>query len=102
MHVFYVKATKKKKGGIEKIVAMRNVKIRQHPNTANADKAVYVLSENTITLTGTEKERPHLIGEDGQRMTADVFVVDKLTGDVSGQNISIEAVTTQGEEEESP
>jgi len=100
MHVFYAKATKKKKGGIEKIIAMKNVKIRQHPNTAFADKAVYILNENTITLTGTEKERPVLTGEDGQRMTADVFVVDRITGDVSGNNIAIEAIPTEESEED--
>jgi len=100
MHVFYSKASKKKKGGIEKIIAMQNVKIRQHPNTVVADKAVYLLQENTITLTGTDKERPILTGEDGQRMTADVFVVDRITGDFSGQNITIETLATEEVQDE--
>ena len=100
MHVFYTKATKKKKAGMEKIIAMKNVKIRQHPNTVVADKAVYLLQENTITLTGTDKERPILTGEDGQRMTADVFVVDRITGDFSGQNITIETLATEEVQDE--
>ena len=100
MHVFYAKATKNKKAGMEKIIALKNVKIRQHPNTAKADKAVYILEDNTITLTGTPEERPVVTGEDGQRMTADVFVVNRITGDVSGQNISIEAIPTEETSEE--
>ena len=91
MHVFYSKATKTTKGGIEKIVAIDNVKIRQSPNTATATKAVYLLKDQTITLTGTEKEKPVLISEDGQRMKSDFFIIHRETETIESGQVTIES-----------
>jgi lipopolysaccharide transport protein LptA len=91
MHVFYSKATKTKKGGIEKIVAIDNVKIRQSPNTATATKAVYLLIDQTITLTGTEKEQPVLVGEDGQKMKSDFFIIHRETETIESGQVTIES-----------
>ncbi|MDD7986644.1 LptA/OstA family protein [Lentisphaera marina] len=87
MHVFYSKATKTKKGGIEKIVAIDNVKIRQSPNTATSDKAVYLLTDQTITLTGN----PVLIGEDGQKMKSDHFIIHRETETIESGPVTIES-----------
>ena len=91
MHVFYSKATKTTKGGIEKIVAIDNVKIRQSPNTATATKAVYLLKDQTITLTGTEKEQPVLISEDGQRMKSDFFIIHRESETIESGQVTIES-----------
>ncbi|WDE97579.1 LptA/OstA family protein [Lentisphaera profundi] len=99
MHIFYSKAIKATeatakqkatpatKGGIEKIVAIDNVKIRQSPNTATSDKAVYLLKDQTITLTGN----PILISEDGQKMKSDHFVIHRDSETIESGPITIES-----------
>ncbi len=87
MHVFYRKATKDQPGGIERIIAIRNVKIKQTPNTASSDRAVYLLADQTITLTGN----PILTGDDGQKMKSDHFIIHRDSEVIESGPVTIES-----------
>ena len=73
MTVYFKKeqnADKQGKGKIEKIVAVKNVKLYQAPNTGTADQAVYLLDQETVTLTGNP-----VLYKDGQQPIRSTYFI---------------------------
>lgn len=83
---------KKDKRKFERVEATDNVVIKMHEEkdgkrttrTAKADKAVYVLATDTVTLTGNAMYQD----ESGVVWSADVFHYNRTTGEVTSEGDS--------------
>ena len=60
---------------LEKILAERNVELKSNTDIAKADKAVYSLIENSISLTGNAQ-----LVQGSNKILADQILIDTKTG----------------------
>ena len=72
----YVKVIySKTDNNLEKILAERNVELKSNTDIAKADKAVYSLIENSISLTGNAQ-----LVQGSNKIIADQILIDTKTG----------------------
>ena len=72
----YVKVIySKTDNNLEKILAERNVELKSNTDIAKADKAVYSLIENSISLTGNAQ-----LVQGSNKILADQILIDTKTG----------------------
>ena len=72
----YVKVIySKTDNSLEKILAERNVELKSNTDIAKADKAVYSLTENSISLTGNAQ-----LVQGSNKILADQILIDTKTG----------------------
>ena len=72
----YVKVIySKTNNNLEKILAERNVELKSNTDIAKADKAVYSLIENSISLTGNAQ-----LVQGSNKILADQILIDTKTG----------------------
>ena len=72
----YVKLVySKTDNNLEKILAERNVELKSNTDIAKADKAVYSLIENSISLTGNAQ-----LVQGSNKILADQILIDTKTG----------------------
>ena len=72
----YVKVIySKTDNNLEKILAERNVELKSNTDIAKADKAVYSLIENSISLTGNAQ-----LIQGSNKILADQILIDTKTG----------------------
>ena len=71
----YVKTIYSKANKLEKIFAERNVELKSDEDIARANNAIYLLTEDTISLTGNA----HLI-QGGNNIVADQILINTKTG----------------------
>ena len=71
----YVKATYSKTNKLEKIFAERNIELKSNQDIARADKAVYSLTGNSISLTGNAQ-----LIQGANNIMADQILINTKTG----------------------
>ena len=71
----YVKATYSKTNKLEKISAERNIELKSNQDIARADKAVYSLTGNSISLTGNAQ-----LIQGANNIMADQILINTKTG----------------------
>jgi lipopolysaccharide transport protein LptA len=71
----YVKATYSKANKLETIFAERNIELKSDQDIARADKAVYSLTDNSISLTGNAK-----LVQGTSKIVADQILINTKTG----------------------
>jgi lipopolysaccharide transport protein LptA len=71
----YVKATYSKTNKLETIFAERNIELKSDQDIARADKAVYSLTDNSISLTGNAK-----LVQGTNNIVADQILINTKTG----------------------
>ena len=71
----YVKATYSETNKLEKIFAERNIELKSNQDIARADKAVYSLTGNSISLTGNAQ-----LIQGANNIMADQILINTETG----------------------
>ena len=71
----YVKAIYSKTNKLEKVFAERNVELKSNQDTARADKAIYSLTDNSISLTGNAQ-----LVQGASNIMADQILINTKTG----------------------
>jgi len=71
----YVKAVYSKTNKLEKVFAERNIELKSDQDIARADKAIYSLTENSISLTGNAQ-----LVQGANNIMADQILINTETG----------------------
>ena len=71
----YVKAIYSKTNKLEKVFAERNIELKSDQDIARADKAIYSLTDNSISLTGNAK-----LVQGANNIMADQILINTKTG----------------------
>ena len=71
----YVKAIYSKTNKLEKVFAERNIELKSDQDIARADKAIYSLTDNSISLTGNAQ-----LVQGASKIMADQILINTKTG----------------------
>ena len=71
----YVKAIYSETNQLEKVFAERNIELKSNEDIARADKAIYSLTDNSISLTGNAK-----LVQGANNIMADQILINTETG----------------------
>lgn len=71
----YVKAIYSETNKLEKVFAERNIELKSNEDIARADKAIYSLTDNSISLTGNAK-----LVQGANNIMADQILINTETG----------------------
>ena len=71
----YVKAIYSKTNKLEKVFAERNIELKSDQDIARADKAIYSLTDNSISLTGNAQ-----LVQGASNIMADQILINTKTG----------------------